>query len=417
MRIRSTWVVAVGVWLLVSSPCMAQHDEPEKAAGAPAGAESRQAPSTETPPAAFRLGAYAEAYYQWNFNRPSNGITNYRGFDNRHNTFTLSNIALDAQLDYQNVVGRLTLQVGSTPSTYYLSEPARAGSTGANATDLALWKYLQQAYVGYRFLGSGEDAHQPEDAHQLTLTAGLFLAPLGPESMAVHENWNWSRSNLFFGCPFYYTGARGTYVLAGSWAFTVAVYNGWNSVVDNNTEKSVSGQLQYTRADLSASLVYFGGVERSEGSPEGRPWRNLFDAHVRWDVLSWLSLLAHGDAGFEHNRFGTQRWAAGALYARARALRQLFIAVRGDAFHEQVPSNARGRASPLFWPVRWVYGGTFTLDYRPHERVSFKAEYRHDHASGDMFFGGPVRTDPARATFIANRRAQDTVTVGATAWF
>jgi len=58
-----------------------------------------------------------------NFNNPSNGITNFRGFDNRHNTFSLSNVALDATWDHENLVGRLTLQVGHTASA--LNAPFR----------------------------------------------------------------------------------------------------------------------------------------------------------------------------------------------------------------------------------------------------------------------------------------------------
>ena len=37
---------------------------------------------------------YVEVYYGYNFARPSNRITNYRDFDNRHDTFTIDNAAL-----------------------------------------------------------------------------------------------------------------------------------------------------------------------------------------------------------------------------------------------------------------------------------------------------------------------------------
>ena len=33
------------------------------------------------------LSGYVESFYQWNFNEPSNFITNFRGFDSRHNIF------------------------------------------------------------------------------------------------------------------------------------------------------------------------------------------------------------------------------------------------------------------------------------------------------------------------------------------
>ncbi|EYF08266.1 outer membrane beta-barrel protein [Chondromyces apiculatus] len=366
--------------------------------------EAIQAPVAAKP---FTVGGYAEAFYQWNFNAPSNGITNARGFDNRHNSFTLANVALDAQWDHEDVVGRVTLQVGHTPSTYYLAEPALPGSGAANESGTALWKYVQQAYAGYRFdVGGG-----------LLIAAGLFLSPIGPEGMAVRDNWNWSRSNLFFGLPFYHTGVKATYSLTETWALTLAGYNGWNSVVDSNEEKSVSAQLTYTRPDrLALSVLYFSGVERAPGAPEGRAWRHLVDAHATWQITPAVAVLGHANAGFEPNRFGTSGWVAGAVYGRFRVLPPLYLALRGDAFHEQVASNRMGAASPLFWPVAWVASGTGTVDYRPHERVSFRLEYRHDHAAGEMFFGGDVAGDGRSTPFVPDRRAQDTLALGVTTW-
>lgn len=354
--------------------------------------------------APFTLGGYVEADWQWNFNRPSNGITSLRGFDNRHDTFTLANVALDAQWDAANVVGRLTLQVGHTPSTYYLAEPSVPGAAAVNASGPELWKYVQQAWLGYRF----------ERLAGLTVTAGVFLSPIGPESIAVRDDWNWSRSNLFFGLPYYHAGVRASLPLGAAWAVTVAVINGWNSVVDGNAEKSVLAQATWTKAPFALSLLYFGGVERPAGAPEGRAWRHLFDAHLTWDATARLSLLAHVDAGFEPNAFGVSGWEAAALSARYAVVRErLFVALRADGFVEQVPPGA----TPIFWPVRWVSSATATLDYRPHERVSFRLEVRHDQAAGRAYFQGAVAGDGVAAPYLPNAAAQDTLTLGATAWF
>ena len=350
------------------------------------------------PPVTF--GGYVEAFYQWNFNRPANGVTNFRGFDNRHNSFTLSNVALDASWDVHDVVGKLTLQIGHTPSTYYAAEPAVAGTNGANASGAELWKYVQQGYVGYRFgVGRG-----------LLFQMGLFLSPIGPESMAVRDNWNFSRSNLFFGLPFYHTGARVTYPITSEWAVTLACYNGWNSVVDNNDEKSVSGQVTYTRPDkLTLSMLYFGGVERPRGAPEGRAWRHSFDIHATWQARDWLSFIGHFNGGAEPNHFGNSAWAAGAVYARMRLHSKVYAALRADAFRERAASSPEGSASAIFWPASWVASGTATVDFRPHEQISLRLEGRHDEAAANMFF--------TTNTLVPNRSFQNTVTLGATAWF
>src|SRR5262245_55524003 len=103
--------------------------------------------STESPTVTF--AGYVETYYQLNFRAPSNRITNLRGFDNRDRTFTLSNLALDGNGERGPLTARVILQVGSTPSTYYLAEPALPGANGASATGGELWKYVQQATLAY----------------------------------------------------------------------------------------------------------------------------------------------------------------------------------------------------------------------------------------------------------------------------
>jgi hypothetical protein len=359
-------------------------------------------------PSPLTVGGYVEAFWQWHAEDPSNDITNYRGFDNRSGTFTLSNAVVDLGWDDERLVGKLALQIGHTPNSYYLAEPDRTGASGAGDTGTATWKFIQQAYAGYRFdVGPG-----------VLVTAGLFLSPIGPEGMGVKDNWNWSRSNLFFGLPFYHTGLRATVPLSSDWTVTLAAYNGWNTVVDNNDEKSLSAQALFAPDEtLALSLLYFTGAERDDNAPEGRGWRHLLDSHLTWHATPWLSLLAHANAGIEPTDFGTSAWAAGALYGRVKIQPWLFAGARGDAFYEHAASDASGSASPIFWPGAWVSSGTFTLDFRPHEKISFRAEYRHDEADTAMYFGGDVSGDGETVPYAANREHQNTVTLGMTGWY
>ena len=353
--------------------------------------------------ASLTIGGYAEVFYQWNFNEPSNGITNYRGFDNRHNAFTMANAVIDAQGQLGPVGAHVALQVGHTPETYYLVEPFSPGTNAAGTTSGAVWKFLQQAIASYKApLGRG-----------LLIEGGIFLSPIGPEGMAIKDQWNWSRSDLFFGLPFYHTGLRVSYPVTDRITTALLVVNGWNSVVDNNPEKSLAGQVTYNVADrITANFIYFTGVERNVGAAEGRPWRHLFDAYVALYPRKWLALLAEADGGFEPNSFGTSGWAAGALYARVQPVRWLYLAARGDYFYEWVPAGA----SPIFWPTSWVSSATATADVRPVDNVSFRVEYRHDQAAGNMFFDHQVPRDLMGAP-LPNTNRQDTLTFGMTTWF
>jgi hypothetical protein len=309
------------------------------------------------------VGGYVEAYYAYNLDRPASGVTSFRGFDSRHNSFTIANAVVDGQWERSNVSGRVTLQVGETPTVYYGTEQD--------------WKYIQQAYAGYKL---------PDVGKGLLFQAGLFTSPIGIEVIPVKDNWNWSRSNLFFGLPFYHLGVRATQSLTERWSVTGAVYNGWNDAVDNNDQKSVAAQLQYTDSEhLLFSALYFGGVERGRGAPEGKPWRHDFDVWAQAKVADPLWLAVHGNAGFEKTRFGTSSWEAGALYARVEVLPWMHLAVRGDYFRESFGANALGTAAPIFWPMEWVASATGTVDVHPAKNLSTRLEYRHDARMHDTF--------------------------------
>jgi len=64
-----------------------------------------------------------------------------------------------------------------------------AGDASVNASDPRVWKYVQQATVAYA---------APAD---VTIQAGLVPSPIGPEVLPIKDNWNWSRSDLFFALP------------------------------------------------------------------------------------------------------------------------------------------------------------------------------------------------------------------------
>lgn len=382
-----------------ASPAQQHGDTPEDADDAP----------PERPKLTVIPIAYVEAYYAYNLNRPENGITAFRGFDNRHNTFSLSNAAFGAEGRAGPVEMRLVMQVGSTPSSYYLAEGARAGGAGANATGPELWKYLQEANITATApVGRG-----------LRLQLGLIPSPIGYEVFAVKDNWNWSRSNLFFGLPFYHTGLRITYAWTDALSSSLAIFNGWNAVVDNNDDKSLSAHLNYKDDDWQLQLLYFGGNERTSGAPEGPHVRHHVDLFGQVDATSWLSFVGQVDYGWEPTRMGTARWMAGAAYARVKPVDRVYVALRADRFYEHLATQGGLSSAPIFWGgSEWVSSGTATLDVRPAEdHVSVRLEYRHDMADIPLYFAPNVVGDGVTSPYRPNARTQDTLLLGATAWF
>lgn len=357
----------------------------------------------------YTIGGYVEAAYSYSIERPSNGIINQRGFDNRHNTFTLQNAVIDAQGKLGGLSARVALQVGQTPDTYYQGEPSHPGSAGGPGPSTASsWKYVQQAYGGYKF----------DVANGLALEAGIFLSPVGLETMAAKDDWNQSRSNLFYALPYYHTGVRLTLDITDRTSVMLMVTNGANSVIDNNAGKSVISQYQYKIPDrMIFGLLYMGGPERNAGASEGQPWRHLVDGYVSGKLTSWLEMAAQMDVGFERNGYGLSYFGGGAAYVRFHPTSWLYLAARGDRFAEHRATGKYGTASPMFYPARWVSSGTFTFDARPHDQVSLRLEYRHDQASDAMYYEGDVKGDGDKTPYVPNAKAQNTLTAAVVAWF
>jgi hypothetical protein len=355
----------------------------------------------------FTVSGTIETFYQWNFNEPGNGISAYRGYDTRHNSLTLQNAVIDVGFRAKDLLARVALQVGHAPAIIYQDEPDQPGSDTVAPSNAQLWRYLQRASLGW------------QASKLLLLEAGLFPSVTGVESLAVKENWNWSRSTSSVRLPNYHAGIRATWNLSDRVDLFTAVINGWNNVVDNNDEKSVIVGAHYKyEKKLTLSGSYFGGVERDGGAAEGRAWRHGFEAWAQLDATDRLSFAADTSAGFERTRFGTAWWTSAAAYARVKLLEWLFAAARGDRTWEDTAGNAQGGSEPILIPAKHITSVTGTVEVRPVKGLSARLEYRNDQASEPLYFRGNVQGDgSAQNPYVANAKHQSSVLLGLAAWF
>jgi hypothetical protein len=361
------------------------------------------------------FGGYIEAFYSYNFNRPSSGLNELRFYDRRHDLLSLQNVVLSADWALGPVHGRVALQTGVITETIGTPD----GSARTLESDL-LWRLVQEATAAWRTpLGLG-----------VTIDAGLYVAPFTIEDLSVHENWNWSNSTLFALSPTQVAGARVTVPLGCRHELTLGVFNGWDQITDDRTPGK-TGILTWFWADRPAgegcrdndqealetmryaSVQYGLGVERSEGAVEGPAVRQVVDAWAHWPLGERVSVSGNFFGAYERTRLGDDYFAGLALYARARLTRWLYAAARADAVYERVPGGASGM---VLHGASVVGSGTVTLDARPHPNVSMRLEYRHDESDGALFHRGTV-LQTMDGAWIANARGQDTLLLGMTTWY
>jgi hypothetical protein len=352
--------------------------------------KAKQAAAPGAPPAApaeapkkgwwegITLNAFAAIGYQWNFNDPESGVTQFRSYDYDHNTFRLDGAELvlqKAAAEKGDFGFRLDVTMGAIARG-----SASRGLFKDYTTGLGLDIDVQQAIVSYIApIGKG-----------LRIDIGKFITTAGAEVIEGYDGFNdhISRSYLFTYGPFTHTGFKLSYQFHPAIAATVMLINGWDNVVDNNKAKSFGVQLAITPHEKFTWYVnYIAGPERDN---ENVDFRHLLD-NVLIVKPHWrLTLMANVDFGFEQNGIATTMMAPDGSIIRADA-KWLFanLYVRFLA-HKKFALNARGE---LVWDPDGHRTGTaqtigvfsFTPEFRATDALTFRAEFRYDQSDQHVF--------------------------------
>lgn len=364
-----------------------------------------------------------EVLYSFNPAHPSNGVNAHRLNEGRDRSFTISMLVLALDMSWGPISAHLAGQYGQVSETYYLAEPALRGGGGVADTDPSVWSHLQEAYLDVSL------------GRRVKFGAGLFLSPVGPESMVTNAANNTlpgadapnaanafiSRGFNFYGLPYYHTAVRAIADLGRGFSLRGWIMNGWNSVgADNNGTPTGVVNLQYTSRRLAGSALVMVGSERPAGAPEGQRPRWMWDSWVQWHPHRAFAVIGQLNAGFERHRFGVSSWLATSLAVRWHPIHRFSLAARGEFFPEWIPSGPSGTAAPIFWGgASSVASATITVAWRPNAQTLVRLEYRRDWSGGQpRFYQGDVAGDGSAAhPFVANSFTQQTLTLAANVWF
>jgi hypothetical protein len=231
---------------------------------------------------------YVDGYYSYNFNKPVDKINGLHTFDTDHNSLSLSvvELAFEKKPTADSRAGfRTDLTFGPSADLTNAFEPS-SFKTLAN---------VQQAYVS--FFASPK----------VQFDFGKFVTPIGAEVIESKDNWNYTRSIQFgWAIPFYHSGLRATITASDKATIAGYVVNGWNSVKDNNEDKSFIGQVILKP---SGKVTLIGNAMVGK---EAADTRSLFDAVVTVTPSAKVSFMANFDYGKE----GDASWKALSGYAR-----------------------------------------------------------------------------------------------------
>ena len=331
------------------------------------------------------ISGFVDVYYSKNVASPATRMNTLRNFDIDENQINLSLAELVFQKKADPVGFRIDLDFGSANDVVHGIAPY-----GTNS--VSTLSYVQQAYVSAVIpIGSG-----------LTVDAGKFVTHMGYEVIESKDNWNYGRSLLFaWAVPYYHTGIRMMYPLAGNLTIGVHVVNGWNSVVDNNDKLSLGCTVNYAPGpSTSIILNAMDGFEQPTGADIGK--KTVFDLIVTHQLWDGFSLTLNADYGEERLAVtGTSStvlptWKGIAIYGRYTIGPKSAIALRGEVFDDPM-----GYATGLGVSGLNVKEITATYEYKFTDALLIRGESRYDFANAAIFDkNDDVKSQNAQLTFL-----------------
>lgn len=334
------------------------------------------------------MSGYVDTSFVYNFaeSDPGAGRTNRgRVFDVNPGGFTIqaAELVLEKPMTDSMPIGfRTDLFFGDDAELIHSTGLPTLTAGNTEAFD------LQQAYVTARApIGAGLD-----------FKVGKFVTLLGAEVIESPANWNFSRSYLFgFAIPFTHTGALATYPLGELGSVTAGVVNGWDIVDDNNNFKSLIGNITLT--PVEGVTLAANAITGAELAADNRNDRSVFDLVATWQPIEKLTLMGNYDYGHQSGvtargvtatpGFDTGNWQGLALYTKYDLTDAWSLAGRWEWFDDK--NNIRtgftgsGGATDLLNDIDF-YEWTLTSQWKLHEHVLARLEYRFDTADERVFF-------------------------------
>ncbi|MCY1040712.1 porin [Corallococcus sp. bb12-1] len=328
-----------------------------------------------------------DAYYGYDFNRPASTVSFLPGTGTtarRHNEATVNLASLGVSLAPEPVGARVLLGFGTGMDVLHRAEPE------GDATGPDVWRYVQQASLSF--------AEGP-----LTLEVGIFPSHIGLESFQSQLNWTYTRSWMGEFSPYYQTGLKGTWRFDERWSAQLHLINGWQTIGDNNSGKALGAQVAYSGDRLSATVNTFVG---NEGTGAAEALRLFVDTVFTLKVTDAVSVAATVDAG-RQARPGEDAalWYAAGANVRVQVARPVAVTARAEVY--------RDRDGLLSGTAQTLAEGTLTLELKPTEQLTLKAEARHDRSTQAVF-----DSHDTDANGLPRRRPDQTLlVVGAVAYF
>ncbi|MEO8770361.1 MAG: porin [Ferruginibacter sp.] len=309
------------------------------------------------------FSGYVEAYYQYDFNKPTDN--NRPGFiysHNRHNEFNINLGFLKAAYSHDRVRANLAVGVGTYMNANYSAEPATL-------------KNIYEANAGIKI----------SKKKNLWIDAGIFSSHIGFESAVSKDCWTLTRSMLADNSPYFESGAKLTYTSDNNkWVLSALALNGWQRIkrVEGNSLMSYGTQVQYKpNATTTFNYSTFIGTDKPDST---RQWRYFHNFYGIFNITKKLGVTAGFDIGTEQQSKGSSEmntWYSPVLILKYALNNKWAVAARGEYYNDKYGVIIASGTPNGFQ----TSGFSFNIDYAPVSNAVIRVEARTFNSKDAVF--------------------------------
>ena len=309
------------------------------------------------------ISAYVEAYYSYDFNKPSNNQRPAFFYNfNRHNEFNLNLGFIKAAYAKERVRANISLGAGTYMNANYAAEPG-------------VLKNIFEANAGYKL----------SRKNNLWFDIGILPSHIGFESAIGKDNWTLTRSLVAENTPYFESGAKLSYATNDEkWQFAALVLNGWQRItrVEGNSLMSWGTQIVFKpSSNVMLNYSTFIGTDKPDSA---RLWRYHNNIYGVFQISEKVGLTASMDYGLEQkisNSNEMNRWFTPVAILRFILNENWAIAVRGEYFEDENGVIITTGTQHGFKTI----GGSVNVDYLPISNIALRLELRHLNSKDAIF--------------------------------